>query len=382
MIRLGGPTLGEKELKAVERVLASGQLVQAAEVAGFETALAEHLGAPVVAVSSGTAALHLALLSLGVRAGDLVVVPTFSWPATANIVEVIGAQSVFVDIDPGDFNIDPDALDETLARLCKVKETSRRLCAVIVVHAFGAIGNMDRISAICRDRDVPLIEDAACALGSTLGGRPPGSWGKIACLSFHPRKLLTTAEGGALICSDADCIARLKTLRNHGLDPLSGTPSFVLPGLNYRMSEVHAAIGRCQLTRLAELVNERRRRAFFYNEKLPALGVKPQAVRPDCHHNLQSYVVTLPVSNSDQRNHVIDAMRLRDIETTIGTWHIPLTAYYRTRYGYHQGDFPITDRIFSQTLTLPLSVDMTEADQAMVISALGEALSGPDTTAD
>ncbi len=382
MIRLGGPSLGEKELQAVGRVLASGQLVQAAEVAGFETALAEHLGAPVVAVSSGTAALHLALLSLGVRAGDLVVVPTFSWPATANVVEMIGAQSVFVDIDPGDFNIDPDALDQTLARLRALKETSRRLRAVIVVHAFGAIGNMDHIGAICRNRDVPLIEDAACALGSTLGGRPPGSWGKIACLSFHPRKLLTTAEGGALICSDADCIARFNALRNHGLDPRSDVPSFVLPGLNYRMSEVHAAIGCCQLSRLSELINERRRLALSYQEKLTALGVQPQKVRTDCYHNIQSYVVTLPLSNAGQRDHVISDMRRRGIETTIGTWHIPLTTYYRTRYGYRHGDFPVTDSIFAQSLTLPLSAGMTESDQVMVVNALRNALSGHSRKAD
>ncbi len=374
MIRLGGPLLGEEELHAIRAVLASGQLVQAGEVAAFEAALSEYLGAPAVAVSSGTAALHLALLSMGIGPGDLVVVPAFSWPATANVVETVGAQPVFVDIDKNAFNLDPGALAATLERLCGTAETRRRLRAVIVVHAFGAIGDMAAVAALCKGYGVPLIEDAACALGSTQAGRKPGSWGEMACFSFHPRKLMTTAEGGAVVCSDPAQIARVKSLRNHGLDSLADMPDFILPGLNYRMSEVHAAIGRCQLARLEALVVQRRRQAEAYSALILPQGVLAQAVREDCRHNVQSYVVRLPVSDAGQRDKVIAKMRQRDIETTIGTWHIPLTSYYRRRYNYGVGDFSATDRVFSTALTLPLSAAITETEQQMVIAALSETL--------
>ncbi len=374
MIRLGGPVLGEAELEAVRAVFRTGQLVQAEQVSAFEIALSDLLGTETVAVSSGTAALHLALVGLDVGPGDLVVVPAYSWPSTANVVELVGAEPVFVDIDGRDFNLDPKALAETLDSLAGNAESRRRLRAVIVVHAFGAIGDMETISGVCAQHGVPLIEDAACAVGSTMGGRQPGSWGEIGCFSFHPRKLLTTAEGGAVTCRDPARIARIRALRNHGLDPAGKSPNFILPGFNYRMSEVHAAIGRCQLERLGDLIEQRRHHADVYNAALRPFGVKPQEVRADCRHNVQSYVVRLPVSNTEQRDRVIAEMRNRDIETTIGTWHIPLTEYYRRHRNCAVGDFPVTDRVSSTTLTLPLSASLSEDDQKRVVVALEESL--------
>lgn len=375
MIRLGAPVLGDEELQAVKAVLATGQLVQAGEVAAFESELGGYLGKQAIAVSSGTAALHLALLTLGVGSNDLVVVPALSWPATANVVEAVGAQSVFVDVDPKSFDIDKAALERVLDRLCSTPGTRHRFKAVIVVHSFGAIGDMTATSELCRSAGVPLIEDAACAIGSRRGNRQPGSWGDLGCFSFHPRKLLTTGEGGAVTCGDSESEARLRALRNHGLGTQdSGRPAFVLPGLNYRMSEIHAAIGRRQLARLDGLVETRQRQAALYRSLLAPLGVKAQSVDSECVHNVQSFVARLPVRTAKDRDRIVAAMKEHDIETTIGTWHIPLTGYFASRYGYRQGDFPGTDQAFANSLTLPLGHEMTETDQRAVAAALGECL--------
>lgn len=371
MIRLGGPVLGLEELQAIEAVLNSGQLVQAREVAAFEGALAAYLGANTIAVSSGTAALHVALLALGIGPGDIVVVPTYSWPATANVVEALGARAMFVDIDEGDFNLDPEALVALLERLCNASESRGRVKAVIAVHAFGALGKVEAIETICARYEVPLIEDAACALGSRLGEHQPGNWGLLSCYSFHPRKLVTTAEGGAVTTRDEALQSRIKAWRNHGLDALATTgPEFILPGLNYRMSEIHAALGRCQLARLDDIVKTRRKQAGVYAAALSDSGVRWQQVRKDCYHNIQSYVVTLPYDDAHLRDALVALMREQKIETTIGTWHIPMTGYYRSRYNYQPGDFPVTDRVFASAMTLPLTHAMTEKEQVATIECL------------
>ncbi len=376
MIRLGGPVLGEAELRAIQAVLESGQLVQAAEVAAFETALGARLGAPTVAVSSGTAALHLALLALGVGADDIVVVPTFSWPATANVVAAVGAQAVFVDVDAHDYNLDPTQLEATLRRLAASADIRRRLKAVIVVHAFGAVGAIEDVQTVCARFEVPLIEDAACALGSTLNGLAPGSWGALGCFSFHPRKLVTTAEGGAVTCRDPEHLADLRARRNHGLDAAAGVADFVLPGLNYRMSEIHAALGRCQLERLDALLDRRRLQAAHYTRLLADSAIVPQRVRENCSHNVQSYVVALPTPHAAERDAAVAEMRARGFETTIGTWHIPMTRYFRDRYGYAPGDFPVTDQVFASTMTLPLTNGMSAEEQDATITTLRTVLRG------
>lgn len=373
MIRLAAPGLDEADFAAVRSVLDSGWLVQGARVAEFEAALSDKVAQPhVVAVSSGTAALHLALAALDVGAGDLVIVPTYSWPATANAVELVGAQPIFVDIDPDTFCMSPEALRETLVRKSSCRQVSRRIKAVIVVHAFGLIVRMDDIAAICAEFGVPLIEDAACAIGSREQGRTLGAWGCMACLSFHPRKIVTTGEGGAIACSDAALADRLKRLRNHGQTPTSSGPIFDEPGFNYRLTEMQAALGKSQLAKLDRLIGHRRSIAEAYRVKLASVGVVPQRVPSGSETNFQSYVAMLPTPA--RARSVVDELKKRGVESSIGTYHIPMTKYYSTRYGFIAGQFPHTDRVDASAVTLPLMPGMSEGAVGEVVSRLAEVL--------
>jgi perosamine synthetase len=323
-----------------------------------------------VAVSNGTAALHVALLALDVRPGDLVPVTTYSWPATANVIELCGATPIFIDITPDTFNLDPNRLEAELKRLMGTPATARRVRCVLPVHAFGVPADLPAIVDICGRYDLPVIEDAACALDASLGGRPMGSWGVMGCFSFHPRKAVTTGEGGAVTTNDAALVRRLKALRNHGLDPEAAGPDFVVPGFNYRMTEFQAALGVTQLAKVERLQAARRAAAARYDALLAGTPLIPPAVRPDSRPAYQSYVVLLPDAVAPRRADIIRALREQGIETQIGTWHMPMITYYRSRYGFREGDFPVTDQVFARSLTLPLHERLTADDQAHVVRSL------------
>ncbi|MDA7946909.1 MAG: DegT/DnrJ/EryC1/StrS family aminotransferase [Hyphomicrobiaceae bacterium] len=368
-IRLAIPDIDESDIEAVSVALRSGWLVQGANVAAFETELAKLLNQPYcVAVTSGTAALHASLIALGIQPGDIVIAPSFSWPATANVIDAIGAMTVFADIDSRTLSITPQTLEAAI-RIAKVEYADREIKAAIVVHPFGAIGCVDEIKKVCDENNLPLVEDAACAIGSSYDGKPAGSWGEIACLSFHPRKVVTTGEGGALLVRDKALARQLGAFRNHGLDPSVDQPTFYLPGLNYRMTEMQAACGCTQLAKLDRLIKVRRKKATLYKKLLESTGVQTQQFDAKrCQPNYQAYIVSLPDGFS--AHNVIPLMRARGIETSIGTWHIPLTAYFRGHYGYREGDFPGTDAAFSSTMALPLHTGLTEDDQNRVIDTL------------
>jgi perosamine synthetase len=376
MIRLASPDIGDHEIAAVDEVLRSGWLVQGARVARFEQELAALSGAKhCIAVSSGTAALHGMLVALGVGPGDLVAVPAYSWPATANVVEACGAMPVFIDIDENSLSMRADRLEEALGRIVAGSEGGRRLRAVVTVHPFGVLDGIGDVASVCDAFGLPLIEDAACAIGSVYDGRASGGWGLAACLSFHPRKVVTTGEGGAVVTDDADIAHRLRAFRNHGLNPDAPGPQFVSAGLNYRLSEIHAAIGLSQMGRLADILQGRRRQAAFYDGLLAGTPLVPQRYeRNRCVPNYQSYVVALP--EGAEAMDVVARMRAAGVECSIATWHIPLTGHFRARYGYRQGDFPGADRAFRRALALPMSVTMSERDQQTVVSELLRAISG------
>lgn len=359
MIRLTVPTIEADDLEAVRETLETGYLVQGPRVAALESALLERVGAAhAVVVSSGTAALHLSLVALGVGAGDRVAVPAYSFLATANVVELVGATPVFVDIEPDTFAIDPDALERASGQ--------GRLAAVIPVHPFGQVADMAGIAAAAPG--VPVIEDGAAALGATQGGRAAGTLGRLGCFSFHPRKAVTTGEGGAITTDDPTLARSLRALRNHGLDPDAATPDFILPGFNYRMTEFQAALGLTQLAKLDRIVDGRRRAAAVYDRCLAGTPVRAPVVRPDNGVVVQSYVTLLPAGTD--RAAVMAAMRAAGIETQIGTYHMPLTTFFRGRYGFAVGDFPATDDVDARALTLPLHPTIAEADQERVVSTL------------
>lgn len=377
MIRLSAPSIDANDLLAVQEVLTSGNLVQGARVAAFERTIAAYVGSQhAIAVSSCTAALHLALLALGVRPGDIVVVAAYSWTATANVIELCGAQPVFVDVCPTTGNIHPEALDTTLQRLMHCPETARRVRAIIPVHVFGRMADMPSICEIAEQYHVPIIEDAACSLGARLNNRSAGQWGTIGCFSFHPRKAITTGEGGIIVTNDASVARTMRALRNHGQDPESPLPDFIMPGFNYRMTEFQAALGLTQMQKIDRIIEVRRTLAQRYDTLLRNTNIQPLPATDDSRHVYQSYVVLLPENMAAQRTEIIASLRAKGIETQIGTWHMPLTSYFRSRYGYRLGDFPGADMIFARALALPLYEGLSEEKQHIVVEQLQDVLRG------
>ncbi len=368
MIRLSVPSIEDDDLDAVAAVLRTGFLVQAANVAKFEESLKAITGSKhAVALTNCTAALQLALLAIDVRPGDLVAVTAYSWISTANVIELCGAQPVFVDIDERTFNMCPDALEETLARITKTVDGKRRLKAILPVHTFGQMADMTRLLAVGEKYGLPVVEDAACALGATWKGKQAGSLGLMGCFSFHPRKAVTTGEGGAITTDDEAIANRLRALRNHGLDPTAPTPDFIMPGFNCRMTEFQGAFGVTQLAKMPRILGARQRLAKVYDGFLAGTSIQAPYVAPEATHAVQSYVTTLPEAIAPSRAAIIKTLRERGIETNIGTWHMPMTTYFRTRYGFRPGDFPRADNVFARSLTLPLYEGLGEADLRKVV---------------
>lgn len=363
MIPLTKPSIEEDDLDAVREVLVSGYLVQGQNVGAFERAIADYVGSQhAIAVNSCTSALHLALLALGIGEGDQVAVPTYSWPATANVVFLCGATPIFVDIEPHSYNMDPGALEATL------KKTQVKL--VLPVHTFGGLADMPRIVEVANRFSVPIVEDAACALGASLKGRKAGTWGAMACFSFHPRKAITTGEGGMITTDDPKLARTLRMLRNHGLDPAASAGDFVVAGYNLRLTDFQAALGRTQMTKLERIIEKRRTSAHRYDGLLAGNSVRPPVALRGSRHVYQSYVAQLPSEVAPRRKDLIAALKTKGIETSIGTHHIPLTTFFRTRFGFRPGDFPGTDNASARAITLPLYERITSEQQSQVVDEL------------
>jgi dTDP-4-amino-4,6-dideoxygalactose transaminase len=224
--------------------------------------------------------------------------------------------------------------------------------------------------ALAESWGVPLIEDAACALGAQKDGRPAGSWGALGCFSFHPRKAVTTGEGGAITTRNAELAWRLRVLRNHGLDPDAASPNFVAAGYNLRLTEFQAALGVSQMSRLDAIIEGRRTLAQRYTSLLAESGVVAPREAPGTRHVYQTYAVLLPPEVAPRRDRVIAALRDRGIETAIATHHMPLTTYFQQRGRYRVGDFPVTDEVAGRALALPLHTQLTQEDQERVVREL------------
>jgi dTDP-4-amino-4,6-dideoxygalactose transaminase len=373
MIRLAKPAIDDDDVEAVVAALRSGNLVQGERVAAFEAECSAVLGGGVeaVAVTNCTAALQLALLALGVGPGDVVAVTAYSWISTANVVELCGATPLFVDIDVATHNMAPAALAAALER------APGPVKAILPVHTFGQVAELSELSAIAGDAGIPMVEDAACALGARHDGRPAGTVGALGCFSFHPRKAITTGEGGLVVTVDAALADAVRALSNHGLDPNAPSPDFVRAGFNCRLTEMQAALGATQLAKLDRLVAERREQAARYGSLLDGLGLTLPAPREPERHVYQSYVVLLPSGLGEGAPpRFVAAMRERGVETTIGTWHMPLTTHFRTAGGHRRGDFPATDEVFDRAVSLPLWSGLTEDDQKTVATAVADTLAG------
>jgi dTDP-4-amino-4,6-dideoxygalactose transaminase len=371
-IPIARPFFGEAEEKAVAEVLRSGWVAQGPRVAEFEERFAERVGArEAVAVSSCTAGLFLSLHALGVGPGDEVVVPSLSFIATANVALHAGATPVFADVEPGTYNLDPAAVEAAI---------TPRTRAVIAAHQLGLPADLDAIAAVTEARGIPLVEDAACAVGSAYKGRPIGSSDRLACFSFHARKLLVTGEGGMITTADAELAARLRRLRHHGMSVSDlerhRSKTVVIEaygevGFNFRMSDLQAAVGVAQLARLEEFLARRREIASRYGRALAELpGVVAPGAPGWATPNHQSYMIRMPGADAAERDRVLDVMWSRGVAVRRGVMAAHLEPCYRGA----AASLPETEHAASQTLLLPIFHGLSDGQQETVVEALAEAL--------
>jgi perosamine synthetase len=366
------PYLTGDEGAAVAQVIASGWVSQGPRVREFEAAFAERVGAAeAVAVSNCTTALQLALYVSGVGPGDEVIVPSMSFIATANAVWQCGATPVFADVDPRTFNLDPYSAERAITSRTK---------AIMPVHQLGLPAEMNRFFSIADRHGLALVEDAACAIGATYHSRPIGSLGPLACFSLHPRKVITTGEGGMIAVQDPDVAARLRQLRQHAMDVSDlarhGSRDVVIEsyperGWNYRMTDMQAALGLCQLQVLDDILGERRRLAERYTAAIEDIDFLAPPFEPGyAQRTWQSYAVTLADDAPVDRNELMRLLLLDGVPTRRGVMAI----HREGAYADVVVDLPNTDRASDRSLMLPLFAGLTDEQQDYVIDCLASHL--------
>ncbi|MDH3583171.1 MAG: DegT/DnrJ/EryC1/StrS family aminotransferase [Phycisphaerae bacterium] len=387
-IPLSAPDITEAEVAAVVDALRSQRLSIGPRQVRFEELVAERCGCRhAVAVSSGTAGLHLTLLALGVGPGDEVITTPFSFIASANSILYCGATPVFVDIDPVTLNLDPDRTEAAITDRTK---------AILAVEAFGNPAGLDQVAAVAARNEVPLVEDACEAIGGRHRGRPVGGFGRAAVFGFYPNKQITTGEGGMIVTNDDRLADLARSLRNHGR-PLARDPDSNAPnqgswlaherlGYNYRLSEVAAAIGMVQMERLDEILQKRQQVACLYFEKLmdmPEL-ILP-TISPETDMSWFVFVVRLTDTyGPKERDRIIRGLRRHEVGCSNYFPPIHLQPFYREALGHRPGDFPITESIAGRTIALPFhnGLDPTQVDLVSLtvqVMLQHESLLRPDT---
>ena len=345
------PIIGDEERAAVDRVLRSGMIAQGPEVAAFETEFSEHfkLGRACVAVNSGTSGLHLGLLSCGIGAGDEVIVPSFTFAATANSVALTGAIPVFADISADDFTLDPASVEASITERTK---------AIMPVHLYGPPAKMDELRTIADSRSLLLFEDAAQAHGASLGGTPVGAFGEFAMFSLYPTKNMTSGEGGMVSCADATIERNIRLYRNQGM--LQQYHNEVV-GLNNRMTDIHAAIGRVQLTKVAAWTKARQENAAFLSANLE--GVTPPPIADGAVHVFHQYTVRVP----EDRDGLAKALKE---EYQVGSGMFYPVPNHRLKPFQAPVELPETERAAKECLSLPVHPSLTQEDLERIVNAV------------
>lgn len=368
------PFFDESELQLVEECLDSKWVTQGPFTARFERDISQYQQLThAFAVTSCTAALHIAAASLELGPGDEVIVPAFTWVTSANAAEYVGATAVFVDVDPASFNISVAEIEAAITPRTK---------AIVAVHLFGLSADMNAIRAIADRHDLFVIEDAACAIGSTYKGDPVGEIGDVGCFSFHPRKVITTGEGGLISTRNPELAQVIGALRNHGAsgppkheltNPMPWTMSqFPYLGFNYRMSDIQAAVGCAQVKKLPTLLADRRSAATRYDELLRDSTDIITPSDPDATngHSFQSYVIRMADGNKETRNALMLEAKSAGIQTRPGTHAVHRLEYYAKKYKLSADQFPNAVRSEDTTITLPLSPSMSSSDQERVVECI------------
>jgi len=374
------PWLGDEEKSEVLETLDSDWITTGPRTKAFEAKFADYIGSgEAVAVSSCTAALHLALVAIGVGPRDAVITSPLTFAATANVIVHQGAQPIFLDIDPDTYNLDPDKLATFIRERCRwdlrsrvlrVKKTNKRVRAIIAVHYAGHPCDMNKINACAREFGMTVIEDAAHALGATYFGRKVGTLADMACFSFYPTKNITTGEGGMFITKDPELAQRVRVLSLHGISrdawkrygPDGSWRYDILDaGFKYNMTDLASALGIHQLEKLPRFQRRRIELAQQYQRVLAGLPLKHPTVLPHIESAWHLYPVQLQ-SPRVSREQLIASLRAADIGSSVHFIPLHLTSYYQRRFGYRQGDFPVAESVFHQIVSLPFFPRMTDSD--------------------
>jgi len=389
------PYFTEEESAAVAEALNSGWVAQGPRVAEFERQIARHEGvAEGVATTSCTTALHLAMVALGLGPGMDAIAPSFTFVATANAIVETGATPILTDVDPRTFNIDIRKLEKLIAERYAPREgkyynreTGNLLWGIVPVHEFGLCCDIESVNRIAREHGLLVLEDAACSLGTMLHGKHEGAFGNMSCISFHPRKSITTGEGGMILTDDAALARRMRELRTHGstvsADARDKGKGFLLPefneaGFNYRMTDIQAAVGLAQVKKLDWIIQQKR----IYADRYTALIREhlPEFIPPfepeGYFHTWQSYVCMLnlealglsdPEAGGQFRNELLAELEDLGIATRQGTHAVHLLGYYKNRFGYRPEDIPGAWACDRLSITLPLYIGISEEDQEHII---------------
>jgi dTDP-4-amino-4,6-dideoxygalactose transaminase len=348
------PIIGDEERAAVDRVMRSGMIAQGPEVAAFESEFAEHFvqGRPTVATNSGTAGLHLGLLAAGVGAGDEVIVPSFTFAASGNSVALAGGTPVFADIEPDTFTLDPAAVEAAITPRTK---------AIMPVHLYGHPGRMKELGEIADRHGISLYEDAAQAHGASLDGQPVGTFGTFAMFSLYPTKNMTSGEGGMTVCEDADLARRVKLYRNQGMEKQYENE---VVGFNARMTDIHAAIGRVQLTKVDAWTATRQSNAAFLDANLAGVIVPP--VAPGAVHVYHQYTIRV----ADDRDGFVTALR-EEHQIGSGVYYPIPNHRLPSLEVYAPGlDLPETERAAREVVSLPVHPSLSQGDLERIVAAV------------